>query len=152
MSWETVLVAATAAHAGFQLAVTAVVYPALAEVSETGWTQAHLRHSRRIVPLVGVVYAGVVASAVASLATRRSAPALVSALASATSLGTTAIVAAPLHGRLGAGRDPELLARLRRADRVRSAGAVVALVAALVQLDRASPVASRSRRRSTRES
>lgn len=152
MSWETVLVAATAAHAGFQLAVTTVVYPALAEVPEAGWTQAHAQHARRIVPLVGVVYSGVLVSALGSVATRRSAPALVSALASATSLGTTALVAAPLHGRLGAGRDPELLARLRRADLLRSAGAVLALAAALVQLARASPVASRSRRRSTSES
>ncbi len=133
MSWETVLVMATAAHAGFQLAVTTVVYPALAEVPENDWTQAHLRHSRRIVPLVGVVYGGVVASAVFSVARRRpTTPALVSALASATSLGTTALVAAPLHGRLGAGREPELIARLLWADRVRSAGAVVAFVAALV--------------------
>lgn len=152
MSWETVLVAATAAHAGFQLAVTGVVYPALTEVPEQGWTQAHARHSRRIVPLVAAVYGGVVVSAAGSLATRPSTPALLSALASAVSLGTTTLVAAPLHGRLGSGRDDALLSRLLRADRLRSAGAVVALAAALVQLGRARPVASRSRRRSTSES
>ncbi len=146
------LVVATAVHAGFQLTVTGLVYPALAEVPEARWAQAHARHSRRIVPLVAVVYGGVVVSAAGSLAARASAPVIVSAVASATSLGTTALLAAPLHGRLGAGRDAVLLGALLRADRLRCAGAVVALVAALVQAGRASPVASRSCRRSTRES
>lgn len=150
--WKTALVAATAAHAGFQLAVTFVVYPALTEVPEVGWARAHARHSRRIVPVVAAVYSGVAVGTLGCLVTRPSGSAVVSALASATSLCTTALVAAPLHGRLGAGRDDQLLARLVGADRVRSAGALVALAAALVQLGRARPVASRSRRRSTRES
>ncbi|MBU2073196.1 MAG: hypothetical protein KJ938_02045, partial [Actinobacteria bacterium] len=50
-------------------------------------------------------------------------------------LGTTAAVAAPLHGRLGAARLGErrrrvLLARLLRADRWRTAGALVSAGAA----------------------
>ena len=43
---------------------------------------------------------------------------------------TTALVAAPLHGRLAPGPDPVLLRRLLAADRVRAAGAVVALAGA----------------------
>ncbi len=50
-------------------------------------------------------------------------------------VGTTAAVAAPTHGRLtsaGAADRPGLMRRLDRADRVRSVGAVVCVVGALV--------------------
>ena len=46
----------------------------------------------------------------------------------------TALVAAPVHGRLGRGRDSALEARLRRADAVRLLAAVVAAVAAAAGL------------------
>jgi hypothetical protein len=55
------------------------------------------------------------------------------ALATAAALLATALRAAPLHGRLGRqGPEPDLLAALLRADRVRTAAALVAVVAALV--------------------
>lgn len=50
------LVVATAVHAGFQLTVTTVVYPALARVDTDRWSTAHDAHSRSIVPVVAVTY------------------------------------------------------------------------------------------------
>jgi hypothetical protein len=50
----------------------------------------------------------------------------------ALSLGTTALVAAPLHGRLARRRDPWLVRRLQVADLVRTAGALAALSGAMV--------------------
>jgi hypothetical protein len=43
---------------------------------------------------------------------------------------TTAFVEAPLHGRLGRGRDQALVDRLMRGDRVRAFGAVLCCVGA----------------------
>jgi hypothetical protein len=63
------LLAAAALHAGFQLTVTAIVYPALASTPVDDWAEAHDRHSRRITPVVAVVYgAAVVACALAATA------------------------------------------------------------------------------------
>lgn len=150
--WESALVAATAVHAGFQLSVTTLVYPALGEVAPDAWTAAHARHSRRIVPLVGLVYGAVVVTSAGCAFTRPSVPTLAAAAASAGALATTALVAAPLHGRLTPIRDPELFARLLSADRWRSRLALVALAAALGQVGRPSPVSSRWWRSSTSES
>jgi hypothetical protein len=46
----------------------------------------------------------------------------------ALALTTTACFAAPLHRRLARGRDAALVARLRVADRVRTVGALCALL------------------------
>ncbi|MGV3562348.1 MAG: hypothetical protein ACO1ON_03630 [Nocardioides sp.] len=136
MSAETsllVLLAATWAHLGFQVTVSSLVYPVLAAAatSPEGWRRAHERHSRVITPTVGAVYAALLLGTAASLSTAAG-PAVVAAAAGvALSLGTTALVAAPLHGRLAtAGPTPERLRRLLVADRVRTAGAAVAAVAA----------------------
>lgn len=126
---ETLLLGATALHAGFQVTVTVLVYPRLAETSAADWRRVHGRHSRRITPLVAVVYAAVLAACAAALADPG--PADVAAVAaSAVALGTTATLAAPLHGRLTE-RDDRLVARLLRADRVRAVASVLALVAAV---------------------
>ena len=68
-SWSVALVAATSLHAGFQLTVTLLVYPALARVAPERFAEAHGRHSRAIVPLVGLVYAAVVVTALGVLVT-----------------------------------------------------------------------------------
>ncbi len=47
---------AAALHAGFQIAVTVLVYPVLATRGSQEWQVAHARHSRAIAPLVAVVY------------------------------------------------------------------------------------------------
>jgi hypothetical protein len=126
------LLGAAGLHAGFQLTVTTLVYPALARVDASRWAGAHDRHSRAITPLVGVVYLLLLATGAWALATLPLTTGLVTtAVGAALSLGTTAAVAAPLHGRLGReGPAPVLVRRLLVADRVRCAGAVLCLAGA----------------------
>ena len=130
--WVVALLAATCLHAGFQLTVTVLVYPALARVPVGSWAVEHDRHSRRITPLVAVVYAGVLVTAVGALLTSPSYAVGLAVAGNALTLGLTAAVAAPLHGRLGRGRDPRLVQRLLVADRGRAAGVLVGLVAAVL--------------------
>jgi hypothetical protein len=128
---ETALLAATAVHAGFQLTVTALVYPALFRAPD--WQAAHTAHRRSITPVVALVYAALVAAAVLALVDGPSGPCTVVALGGvALALGTTALVAAPLHGRLSPGRDEGLVRRLRVADLVRTVAAFAALAGAVV--------------------
>ena len=128
------LLAAAALHLGFQLVVTAVVYPALVTTPVPDFPAAHTAHSRRITPVVAVVYGSLLLAWVWVALTGEVAPRLWTALAgSVLTAATTASVAAPTHARLGReGPRPELLRRLRRADAVRLVGAVVTLVGALV--------------------
>ncbi|SDT39276.1 hypothetical protein SAMN04488543_4123 [Friedmanniella luteola] len=130
--WAVALLAATALHAGFQLTVTVLVYPVLAATPAAAWSGAHQRHARRITPLVGLVYLAVLVASAGALLTAPGPAVRVAVAATAVALGLTAGVAAPLHGRLGAGRDAALLRRLLRADRLRSLAAVLALAAAAV--------------------
>lgn len=129
--WQVALLAATALHAGFQLTVTWMLYPALARVPSSAWEVEHDRHSRRIVPLVGVVYAGAIVACTGVLLSGPSYADWVAVVATATAIGTTALAAAPLHGRLAGGPDPGLLSRLLRVDAVRSVAAVIAFAAAV---------------------
>lgn len=128
------LLTATALHAGFQLTVTVLVYPTLVRVDPTAFAAAHAVHSRRITPLVALVYGAVVVASVVAVATDpASAATWTSAVASAAAILVTALRAAPLHGRLGReGPRPALLLGLVRADRVRTVAALVALAAAVV--------------------
>jgi hypothetical protein len=130
-TWGVLLLAAAALHAGFQLTVTLVTYPALVVVPAGHWREAHARHSRAIAPLVALVYG---AALVCCLGATLSAPSWGTWVADAGTLlafAVTATAAAPTHGRLGAGPEPVLLRRLLVVDRVRSAGAVLALAGAL---------------------
>ena len=128
---DTLLLAAVAVHAGFQLTVTTLVYPALFRAPD--WESAHVAHSRAITPLVALVYAAVVAASAWVLVEGVDHTGTWLALAGVSmSLAATALRAAPLHGRLSSGRDAGLVRSLRRADLVRSFGAVVALAGALV--------------------
>lgn len=134
-AWALAWLVATAVHAGFQLTVSLVVYPAFARVPASAWADFHAGHSRGIAPLVGVLYAGLLATAAGVLVAGPVGAWLVVALVGvALSLGTTALVAAPTHGRLGPGPDPALLRRLRRADAVRTVGALVGIAGATVHL------------------
>lgn len=134
----TWLLLAAAAHLGFQLTVAAVVYPALREVGDEAWSGAHERHSRRIAPLVGVLYVPLVIALAWVAATEPQATGTWLALVGgALSVLTTAVLAAPLHGRLAtvpAVERAELLDTLGRVDLVRTAGAVLCLVGAVVLL------------------
>ncbi|MEO7059696.1 MAG: hypothetical protein ABI083_08255 [Lapillicoccus sp.] len=128
----TALAVAAALHLGFQATVTALVYPALARVPASEWSSAHAAHSRRIVPLVAITYAALLATGLWALLTAPVGALLIVSLGGATvSLITTAAAAAPLHGRLGAGPTLGLLTRLLWVDRLRAAGAVVCFVGAL---------------------
>lgn len=121
------VLAATALHAGFQVTVTTLVYPALL-ADGRDWAARHAAHSRRITPLVALTYVVLLAVGVPALLTSLGWGVAVAAFGTAVSLATTAFVAAPLHGRLGRGWDPALGHRLLVTDRVRAVGAVVALV------------------------
>ena len=131
------LLAATALHAGFQVTVTTLVYPVLVRTAPESFRAAHERHSRTIVPLVGVVYGvALMACTVALTSGQRSLLALdgvgVAVAATLTAFGLTALVASPTHGALGRGPQERLFRRLLRADRARSALAVLALGGAVV--------------------
>ena len=131
MTPETALFAATALHAGFQLTVTLVVYPALREVPAERWAAAHGAHTRRISRVVVPVYLAVVAACAWALTGPVGWAVALAVGGSALALATTALVAAPLHGRLGReGPVPALLDRLLLADRVRLLAAGLALLAA----------------------
>jgi hypothetical protein len=131
---ETALLVAGGLHLGFQAVVTVVVYPALAATRDADWADVHAAHSRRISLVVGPLYLAVAAACAWVLVAGPHSPAaLVSVAGHAIAAAATALSAAPTHGRLGrTGRDDRELARLLRADRVRLAGAVLALAAALL--------------------
>ena len=128
------LAAAAAVHLGFQLVVTAVVYPALAEVPDGDWPRAHDAHSRRITLVVGLVYGLLAAACLWVLVADSTDPfVLISVAGAVFSALATAFVAAPAHGELGrTERTEHLMRRLRTADRVRLGGAVLCAVFALV--------------------
>ena len=140
----TVLLAASVAHAAFQLTVTVLVYPSLIATAPGDWDRTHDRHTRRITPLVGLIYvplalacglaawqllstlladpASLVDGAGAALLAAGVVVALTGAAGAA---AATAFGAAPVHGRLGAGHDEALLARLLTYDRWRCGAAVL---------------------------
>lgn len=130
------LLLVAAAHLGFQLTVTLVVYPALGGAPEDQWAQAHARHSRRIAPLVAVIYVPLVLLLGWTLAVEpRTGGAWLAVAGGAVTVVTTAALAAPMHGRLStvpARERPALLRALARADRVRTAGAAACLVGAVL--------------------
>lgn len=127
----TAFVVATAAHAGFQLTVTALVYPTLVRVGPERWTEAHARHSRGIVPLVVVLYAALVLTSAFFVAHHRDAAAWLGLVGAWGAMLVTAVAAAPTHGRL-ATPEPRLLGRLLVVDRWRAGFACLALLGAVL--------------------
>ncbi len=101
MAVDVVLVAATALHAGFQLVVTALVYPAFAETPVGEWPARHAAHSRRITPVVGLVYGWLFVAVILAVTDGLSAWRGVAVAASAVAVLATAFCAAPAHARLG---------------------------------------------------
>lgn len=129
------LLLVAALHLGFQATVSVLVYPALAEAPEERWARVHAAHSRRITPLVAASYLPLLGVLVWSVLSFPTDPGvLVAAAGAALSFLITATVAAPLHGRLAAGRRDDLVRRLLVADRVRVVGAVICVLGALVAL------------------
>lgn len=138
--WEVWLVAAAAAHLGFQLTVTLLVYPVLVDRGRRGdeWAAVHAAHSRRITPLVVLVYGALlppVLLATWQVAQRQAGWATGTAAVGAwLAFTATALVAAPAHAALGGGWSPLAGRRLVRADRVRLAGATACLAGAVVAM------------------
>lgn len=122
-------------HLGFQLTVDLVVYPALGEVTPDAWASAHAGHSRRITPVVAAIYPPLVLALVWAVSVApHEAGTWVAVAGGLLSVVTTAAVAAPAHGRLSsvsADQRSDLMRRLDRADRVRTAGAVVCAAGAV---------------------
>ena len=131
---SVLLLAATGVHLGFQLVVTLLVYPGFAEVADEHWAHHHDRHSRRITPLVVIVYGLLVLACALALWTGPTALETASAVGCGVAAVATAAVAAPAHGRLAGGRNPAVLRRLLYADRVRLLAAVVAAALAGISL------------------
>jgi len=129
---EVLLLVATAVHAGFQLVVTLVVYPAFADAPEETWTEHHAAHARRIGPVVGVVYGALLVAAMTVLSSRVSVWTALALVASGAVFLLTALVAVPAHRALSPVREPAALRRLLLADRLRLLTALVAAAAALV--------------------
>ena len=126
------LLAASGLHAGFQLTVSLLVYPALADLSPEAWSRAHDAHGRRIAPLVGVVYLALAASGLAAVLATPGDGWVWAADACALGAGlVTAAAAAPTHGRLGRARTDDAVRRLLVVDRLRTVLAVAGLACAL---------------------
>lgn len=124
-----------AAHAAFQLTVSVVVYPALASVGPDAFAEAHDAHSRRIVLLVGPLYLALLVVGGWTVVADSRPLVLAAVAAHGLALLTTALVAAPTHGRLGtSGPAPALLRRLVTSDRVRTVAAATGLGLSLVAL------------------
>lgn len=134
MSAEQLLLLATGVHLGFQAVVTIVVYPGLVNLAPDDWERGHDAHTHRMIIVVIPVYAALFAALGWALATVSRSPALIVATGAILFVGvTTALVAAPIHHRLSTGGPTKKLLRdLRRADKFRLIGAVVACGAALL--------------------
>ncbi|GAA3342872.1 hypothetical protein GCM10020358_39460 [Amorphoplanes nipponensis] len=126
------LLAASALHLGFQLTVSLVVYPALADLDEGRWAAAHDAHSRRITPVVVLVYALLVVACGWAVLAGPDGWTIVALVAAATAGLLTAFGAAPAHGRLGRSWSRPLLHRLLHIDRARAVAAAVCAVAAFL--------------------
>ena len=137
MSAATAFALASVLHLGFQATVTLLVYPALARVGRElpdDWPEAHRRHSQGIVPLVAVTYGVLLATGVWVLTGPVTGWEWLAGAGAVGAALTTALGAAPTHGRLSS-PTTALLHRLLVLDRVRLAfaalGAAAAVLAAL---------------------
>ena len=127
--------AAACAYAGFQVTITAVVYPQLAAVGRVApavFPAHEARHATRTAVVVGPLFAALV-GATGWLVVAAPTSVLVWAAAGCTALvlAVTALAAVPRHDRLRGGWDPTVMGRLLRVDAVR-AGAALAQVALAV--------------------
>jgi hypothetical protein len=124
--------ALTAAYAGFQWTVRALVYPQFALVPAAAFRAYERCHQQRVTRVVGPLFAGQGVTTGWLLATRwPSAPVLLGAACLAVVLGVTGLLAVPLHRRLDGGWDPAAHRRLRRVDTARALAATAGTGAAL---------------------
>ena len=126
--------ALTAAYAGFQWTVRAVVYPQFAGVPAAAFPAYERAHQRRVSRVVGPLFAGQALTTLWLLAARPAGTALLPVLAGAACLavvlGVTAVLAVPLHRRLGEGWDARVHRRLLAVDTLRVVAATAGTLAA----------------------
>ena len=125
-AWWQVLLLAAGAHAGLQLVVHLVVYPALADAYAGDGAKAragHERHMRRMSVAVAPVYGLLVLGAVAVVLTEGSAVSVAAAAVVLATLAVTALLAVPAHESVLRAAVPAAQAaahrRLARADLAR---------------------------------
>jgi hypothetical protein len=127
--------ALTAAYAGFQWTVRALVYPQFALVPPSAFPAYERRHQQRISRVVGPLFAGQGVTTLWLLADRPGGtpllPVLAGAACLAAVLGATALGAVPLHRRLQESWDDAAHRRLLRVDTVRAVAATAGAGAAL---------------------
>lgn len=121
----TALLVAVAVHLGFQLCVTTLVYPALGQGSAQTFADRHQGHSRRITPVVILVYGGLLIACAWSLMECVDAASTAVGVTVVMLLAITGLGAAPRHGRLGRGWSRSTWTALMRLDRARLLLAVV---------------------------
>ena len=128
-------------YAGFQWTVRVLVYPQFAAVPPAGFAAYERSHQRRITVVVGPLFAGQAGTVGWLLADRPAGTPLPLVLAAAGTyaalLLVTALVAVPLHRRLGERWDAVAHRRLLRADTLRAGLATVATGIALALVVRA---------------
>ena len=135
MTLLAVHLALTAAYAGFQWTVRALVYPQFALVPAPAFSAYERRHQQRVTGVVGPLFAGQGVTTLWLLADRPdgtpAAPVLVGAACLAVVLAATALGAVPLHRRLEEAWDDAAHRRLLRVDTVRAVAAAAGTGAAL---------------------
>lgn len=125
------LVAATAAYAGFQWTIRLVVYPQFATVPREAFARYEARHQGLLTVTVGPLFVLDGAACLAAFVTGPRWPAAVAAACLAMILGLTAFGAVPQHRRLSGGFDPSVYQQLLRVDTARLGCAVAAVAAAV---------------------
>lgn len=141
MTWTaSAFVVATALYAGFQWTIRMVVYPQFSGVGSADFVAYERAHQRRVSVTVGPLFAALVVATGALIAWP---PAgvpwwslAVAVVLLMVILGMTALLAVPLHRRLGAGFEAASHRRLLAVDSVRLAAAL-ADVALAVSITRA---------------
>ncbi len=135
MTLLAVHLALTAAYAGFQWTVRALVYPQFALVPPAVFPAYERRHQQRVSRLVGPLFAGQGVTTLWLLADRPGGtpllPVLAGAACLAVVLAATALGAVPLHRRLDRAWDDAAHRRLLRVDTVRAVAATAGTGAAL---------------------
>ncbi|MEP6563175.1 MAG: DUF1772 domain-containing protein [Nakamurella sp.] len=126
---------AAAAYAGFQLTVHVLVYRQFSAVPAAAFAGYERLHQRRISFVVGPLFAALLGTA-GWLAIDRPAAipvwlGLLPAVLVAAVLGSTALLAVPLHRRLSAGWDASVYRSLLRVDLFRTLIAGVTVVVGL---------------------
>ena len=145
MGHDQLLTVVVVAQAAASLAMTGLIwtiqlvqYPVMREVPASAFVAFEAQHTRRITWVVGPLMTIEGLCVLALLALRPSEMSWwlpwAGAAAEAVAIGVTALVSAPIHGRLSSGKDDALLSRLLTTNWVRTAVWTARGVLSLVML------------------